>query len=254
VRVIDDLSYPTAVLAGALSFLSPCVLPLVPPYLCYMAGVSIEDLRAGPQMTESRRGYARLLLTAFVFVLGFSTVFILLGAGASSLGRVLRQNLDWLGIVAGLAIIVMGLNFLGVFRITFLSGEARFRSPDRPRSILGAYLMGLAFAFGWTPCIGPVLGAILGLASARNTVAEGATMLAFYSAGLGIPFLLAAAFSGAFLRCAGKLRRHFGAVEKVMGGLLVVTGILFLTGGMQAVSFWLLDTFPALMNVERLAS
>ena len=252
--MIDDLSYPTAVLAGALSFLSPCVLPLVPPYLCYMAGVSIEDLKAGPQMAESRRGYARVLLTALVFVLGFSTVFILLGAGASSVGRLLRQNLDWLGIVAGLAIIVMGLNFLGVFRIAFLSGEARFRSPDKPRSVLGAYLMGLAFAFGWTPCIGPVLGAILGLAGTRSTVAEGATMLAFYSAGLGIPFLIAAAFSGAFLRWIGRFRRHFGMVEKVMGGLLVITGILFLTGGMQAVSFWLLETFPALMNVESLAT
>jgi cytochrome c-type biogenesis protein len=252
--LIDDLSYPTAVLAGALSFLSPCVLPLVPPYLCYMAGVSIEDLKAGPQMKESGRGYARVLLTAIVFVLGFSTVFILLGAGASSIGRLLRQNLDWLGIVAGLAIIVMGFNFLGVFRIAFLSGEARFRSPDKPRSVIGAYLMGLAFAFGWTPCIGPVLGAILGLAGVRNTVAEGATMLAFYSAGLGIPFLIAAAFSGAFLRWMGRFRRHFGIIEKVMGGLLVITGILFLTGGMQAVSFWLLETFPSLMNVESLAT
>ncbi|RYE84520.1 MAG: cytochrome c biogenesis protein CcdA [Hyphomicrobiales bacterium] len=251
---MDDLSYPTAVLAGALSFLSPCVLPLVPPYLCYMAGVSIEDLKAGPQMKATGRGYVRVLATALVFVLGFSTVFILLGAGASSVGRLLRQNLDWLGIVAGIAIIVMGLNFLGVFRIAFLSGEKRFRSPDKPRSVLGAYLMGLAFAFGWTPCIGPVLGAILGLAGARSTVAEGATMLAFYSAGLGIPFLLAAAFSGVFLRWMGRFRQHFGKVEKVMGGLLVITGILFLTGGMQAVSFWLLDTFPALMDVERLAT
>jgi cytochrome c-type biogenesis protein len=275
--VIEDLSYPTAVLAGALSFLSPCVLPLVPPYLCYMAGVSVEELRAGPQMHSLQtqgggaqavgavggpgaagrlgsHGYLRVLATALVFVLGFSTVFVALGAGASSIGQMLRQNLDWLGLVAGLAIIVMGLNFLGVFRIAFLSGEARFRAPDRPRSVLGAYLMGLAFAFGWTPCIGPVLGAILGLAGTHDTVGEGALMLGLYSAGLGIPFLLAAAFSGVFLRLIGRFRKHFGLVEKAMGALLVLTGILFLTGGMQTVSFWLLETFPALMNVEAIAT
>nr|WP_188852445.1 cytochrome c biogenesis CcdA family protein [Aureimonas glaciei] len=274
---MEDLSYPTAVLAGALSFLSPCVLPLVPPYLCYMAGVSVEELRAGPQMRALQmqgggvpaggatagagaagrlgsHGYLRVLATALVFVLGFSTVFVALGAGASSIGQMLRQNLDWLGLVAGLAIIVMGLNFLGVFRIAFLSGEARFRAPDRPRSVLGAYLMGLAFAFGWTPCIGPVLGAILGLAGTHDTVGEGAFMLGLYSAGLGIPFLLAAAFSGVFLRLIGRFRKHFGLVEKAMGALLVLTGILFLTGGMQTVSFWLLETFPALMNVEAIAT
>lgn len=247
--MIGELSYPTAILAGALSFLSPCVLPLVPPYLCYMAGVSVEELRAGRATMAGRAGQARVLLSAAIFVLGFSTVFVLLGAGASSAGRLLRQNLDWLGIVAGLAIIVMGLNFLGVFRIALLSREARFRAPDKPRSLLGAYLMGLAFAFGWTPCIGPVLGAILGLAGTRDTVGEGATMLAFYSAGLGIPFLLAAAFSGAFLSAATRFRRHFGRIEKAMGGLLVVTGILFLTGGMQSLSFWLLETFPALQTI-----
>jgi cytochrome c-type biogenesis protein len=141
------------------------------------------------------------------------------------------------------------LNFLGVFRIGLLAREARFRAPDKPRSLIGAYLMGLAFAFGWTPCIGPVLGAILGLAGTRDTVGEGATMLAFYSAGLGIPFLLAAAFSSAFLGAMVKFRRHFGRVEKAMGLLLVVTGILFLTGGMQSLSFWLLETFPALQTI-----
>ena len=245
--MVADLTYPTAVLAGALSFLSPCVLPLVPPYLCYMAGVSAEDLKSGPAVAST--GFARLISSSLVFVLGFSTVFVALGAGASSIGLFLRQNLDWLGIVAGIAIIVMGLNFLGVFRLAFLSREARFRAPDRPQSLIGAYLMGLAFAFGWTPCIGPVLGAILGLAGSKGTVGEGATMLAFYSAGLGIPFVLAAAFSGAFFRWLVGFRRHLGMVEKAMGGLLVVTGVLFLTGGMQSMSFWLLETFPALQSI-----
>ncbi|MBO0905689.1 cytochrome c biogenesis CcdA family protein [Jiella sonneratiae] len=242
-----DLSYPTAVLGGALSFLSPCVLPLVPPYLCYMAGVSADDLKTGPAVGST--GFTRLIGSSVTFVLGFSTVFVALGAGASSIGQLLRQNLDWLGFVAGIAIIVMGLNFLGVFRLSLLSREARFAAPDRPKSLVGAYLMGLAFAFGWTPCIGPVLGAILGLAGARGTVGEGATMLAFYSAGLGIPFILAAAFSGVFFRWMMGFRRHLGMVEKAMGGLLVVTGFLFLTGGMQQISFWLLETFPALQAI-----
>ena len=247
VSLLSDLSYPTAVFAGALSFLSPCVLPLVPPYLCYMAGVSADDLRAGSEIGSSRS--SRLIVTAVTFVLGFSTVFVALGAGASTIGQVLRQNLDWLGIVAGLAIIVMGLNFLGVFKLAFLSREVRLQAPDKPRSILGAYLMGLAFAFGWTPCIGPVLGAILGLAGSRGTVGEGALMLGFYSAGLGIPFILAAVFSGAFFRWLQGFRSHLATVEKVMGGLLVITGILFLTGGMQTVSFWLLESFPALQTI-----
>ncbi|SKA37815.1 cytochrome c biogenesis CcdA family protein [Consotaella salsifontis] len=244
--MISDVSYPTAIVAGALSFLSPCVLPLVPPYLCYMAGITVDDLKAGPAM---KVGYLRLLVTALAFVLGFSTIFILLGASASSIGFALRRNLDWLGVVAGIFIIVMGLNFLGVFRLSFLSREARLQAPDRPRSVAGAYLMGLAFAFGWTPCIGPVLGTILGLAGAHNTAGEGALLLAAYSAGLGVPFILAAAFSGGFLKLMARFRAHFGLVEKLMGGLLVVAGVLFLTGGMQTLSFWLLETFPALQSI-----
>lgn len=245
--MIADLSYPTAILAGALSFLSPCVLPLVPPYLCYMAGVSADELRRGH--VEDRAGYGRLVWTAIVFVLGFSTVFVLLGAGASTLGQLLRRNLDWLGLIAGIGIILMGLKFLGVLRLDFLSREARFQADAPRRSLGGAYLMGLAFAFGWTPCIGPVLGLILGLAGARQSVTEGMVLLSLYSAGLGIPFVLAAAFSASFLRAAHRIRAHFGLIEKSMGVMLVVTGVLFLTGGMQAMSFWLLETFPALQKI-----
>ncbi len=245
--MISDLSYPTAILAGALSFLSPCVLPLVPPYLCYMAGVSADDLRrGGPSSTP---GYGRLVATAVLFVLGFSTVFVLLGAGASTLGQLLRRNMDWLSLLAGAAIILMGLKFLGLLRLDILSREARFQPEAPRRSMGGAYLMGLAFAFGWTPCIGPVLGLILGLAGARQSVSEGMVMLSLYSAGLGIPFILAAAFSASFLRAMGRIRAHFGAVEKAMGVMLVATGVLFLTGGMQTFSFWLLETFPALQKI-----
>jgi cytochrome c-type biogenesis protein len=247
-----DVGYLSAVGAGAISFLSPCVLPLVPPYLCYMAGVSMDDFRSG----EGERGGAAvmaasparlaLINASFAFVLGFSTVFVALGAGASTIGGLLRVYQQELALVAGVLIIAMGLNFLGVIRIPLLSREARFQPGGKPASMVAAYVMGLAFAFGWTPCIGPVLGPILTLAGGRETVGEGALLLAAYSFGLGIPFLLAALFSGAFMRFLSRFRVHLGRVEKVMGGLLVIAGVLFLTGGVQAASYWLLETFPAL--------
>ena len=240
-----DIGYLGAAGAGALSFLSPCVLPLVPPYLCFMAGVSVEDFRTG---SGGPRGDTResLLATSVLFVLGFTTVFVLLGAGASSIGRLLRVWQEPLAVAAGVLIILMGLNFLGVLRIPLLSREARFQSGGKPASLLAAYGMGLAFAFGWTPCIGPVLGPILTLAGGRETVGEGALLLAVYSLGLGIPFLIAAFFSAAFMRFLGRFRVHLGRVEKAMGVLLVLAGVLFVTGGMQAASYWLLETFPGL--------
>ena len=244
-----DIGYPSALGAGALSFLSPCVLPLVPPYLCYMAGVSVDDFRgqAGAAVRSGAR--AALMLASFSFVLGFTTVFVALGAGASTIGRFLRLWQEPLAMAAGVLIILMGLNFLGVLRIPLLSREARFQSSGRPASAVGAYLMGLAFAFGWTPCIGPVLGPILTLAGGRETVGEGALLLAVYSLGLGIPFLIAAFFSDAFMRFLGRFRVHLGKVEKVIGGLLVAAGVLFITGGIQAASYWILETFPVLQQL-----
>jgi cytochrome c-type biogenesis protein len=237
---MTDLTLTGVLLAGLISFLSPCVLPLVPPYLAYMAGTSVSAMKAegqGPDM--------RVILASALFVLGFSTVFVLLGAGASTLGRVLRIYGDTLAIVAGVMIIAMGLHFLGVFRIGLLYREARFQV-GRPAGFAGAYLMGLAFAFGWTPCIGPVLGAVMAVAGAQATVAQGMGLLAVYSLGLGIPFLLAAFFMGRFLRVMDRLKPHMATIEKVMGGLLVLTGLAFLTGGVATASYWLLETFPAL--------
>jgi cytochrome c-type biogenesis protein len=241
-----DVGYVSAVGAGAISFLSPCVLPLVPPYLCYMAGISMDDFRAenGERGLDPAR--LALLASSAAFVLGFSTVFVALGAGASTVGAFLRAWQQELAIVAGLVIVLMGLNFLGVVRIPILSREARFQGAGKPASAAGAYVMGLAFAFGWTPCIGPVLGPILTLAGGRETVGEGAMLLAAYSLGLGIPFLVAALFSGAFVRFLSRFRVHLGKVEKAMGALLVVAGVLFLTGGMQSAAYWLLEAFPAL--------
>jgi len=244
-----DIGYPSALGAGALSFLSPCVLPLVPPYLCYMAGVSVDEFRDGRPGVESAPARMALMGAALAFVLGFSTVFVALGAGASTIGQFLRAWQQPLGIAAGVLIILMGLNFLGVLRIGLFSREARFQSNAKPATLGGAYLMGLAFAFGWTPCIGPVLGPILTLAGARGTVGEGASLLAVYSLGLGIPFIVAALFSGAFMRFLSRFRVHLGRVEKVIGVLLLAAGVLFMTGGIQTASYWILETFPALQRL-----
>jgi cytochrome c-type biogenesis protein len=241
-----DVGYLSAIGAGAISFLSPCVLPLVPPYLCYMAGVSVDDFRGNAGVAAKAGARGALIAASIAFVLGFSTVFIALGAGASTIGRLLRVYQEPLAMIAGALIILMGLNFLGVLRIPLLSREARFQSQGKPASAVAAYVMGLAFAFGWTPCIGPVLGPILTLAGGRETVSEGALLLAAYSLGLGIPFLIAALFSGAFMRFLGRFRVHLGRVEKVIGALLVVAGVFFLTGGVQVMAYWLLENFPAL--------
>ena len=245
---IAEISLLSALFAGALSFLSPCVLPLVPPYLCYMAGVSVEDFRkgAGSERTESRRA---VMLAALFFTLGFSTVFVALGAGASTIGHLLRQYLDLLSKVGGVIIMIMGLHFLGLFRLGLLAREARFQSNAKPATATGAYVMGLAFAFGWTPCIGPVLGAILGVAASRETVGDGAVLLAVYSLGLAVPFWIAAAFSGAFMRFLGRFRRHLGLVEKAMGLFLVLTGLAFLFGYVADVAIWFQQTFPILSTI-----
>ncbi|MEI2301041.1 cytochrome c biogenesis CcdA family protein [Ensifer sp. MJa1] len=245
---IADISIWTAILAGALSFLSPCVLPLVPPYLCYMAGVSVDQFRGGDAATigSTRRA---VLPAALLFTLGFATVFVALGAGASSIGLLLRQHMDLLSRVGGVIIIIMGLHFLGVFKIGLLAREARFQGGGKPATLSGAYIMGLVFAFGWTPCIGPVLGTILGVAAARDTVSDGAMLLAIYSLGLAIPFWIAAGFSGAFMRFLFRFRRHLGMVEKLMGGLLVLAGLAFLFGFISSVAIWFQQTFPILMKI-----
>ncbi|WP_334176995.1 cytochrome c biogenesis protein CcdA [Pseudoxanthobacter sp.] len=250
--MVMDVSVGAAVLGGVLSFVSPCVLPLVPPYLCFMAGVSLDELAAagpaggpGVRAAGTRR---RVLVAAMAFVLGFSTVFVALGATASALGALLAPWLPVLGWAAGLVIIAMGLHFLGVFRFGLMFREARLdvRLASGPA---GAYVMGLAFAFGWSPCIGPVLGTILFLAGSEATAAAGARLLVAYSLGLGIPFLLAALFSTAFLRWLQRFRRHLHRVEQAMGVLLIATGVLVLTGQMARLSFWLLDRFPGLASL-----
>jgi cytochrome c-type biogenesis protein len=238
-----DVTLPAAAAAGLLSFLSPCVLPLVPPYLTFLAGTTIEELASGGE-TRARRD---VLIAAVLFILGFSTVFIALGATASVFGQFVRQYLEVLTWLAGLAIIVMGLHFLGLFRLTVLYREKRAQV-QKPIGLWGAYVMGLAFAFGWTPCIGPILATILAVAGSQDTVAKGAGLLAVYSAGLGIPFLLAAVAIEPFIGFMKRFRAHFAKVERIVGALLIVAGLAFLTGSIQNLSFWLLETFPGLAS------
>lgn len=244
--MLQDVTLLGAVLAGFLSFISPCVLPLVPPYLGYLAGVSLEEV-AGEKGTQGAA--QKVFFTSLSFVAGFSTVFVILGASASLIGQFVSQYIQYLGYVAGITVIIMGLHFLGVFRIGFLYREARVQLQKKPAGHIGAYLMGLAFAFGWTPCVGPILATILFVAGAENTVGQGAILLSAYALGLGIPFLLAALFAGPFLKFMTKFRKHMGLVEKGMGVVLVITGIMFLTGQMAALSYWLLETFPAFQLV-----
>ncbi|SFN17221.1 cytochrome c-type biogenesis protein [Thioclava dalianensis] len=226
--------------AGLLSFLSPCVLPIVPPYLAYMGGVSMGDLREGKRSA---------VVPAVFFVLGLSTVFLFMGFAASTFGRFFLTNQVLFGQIAGVVIIVLGLHFIGLFRIAFLDREARLDAGDRGGSSFGAYVLGLAFAFGWTPCIGPQLGAILSLAAQGGDQTRGTALLAVYAMGLGIPFLLAAIFIQRAIGVMNRLKPYMGVIEKVMGGLLILVGLLMLTNAFSAISFWLLDTFPWLARL-----
>ncbi|MBV7379536.1 cytochrome c biogenesis CcdA family protein [Maritimibacter dapengensis] len=232
-----------ALIAGLLSFLSPCVLPIVPPYLAYMSGTSVSDLSVGTG--ESRKA----TFAALFFVLGLSTVFLFLGFTASAFGAFFLQNQQYFNVGAGVVVIVFGLHFLGLITIPFLNREARLDAGDQGGSAFGAYLLGLAFAFGWTPCIGPQLGAILSMAASEANLTRGTLLLAVYAAGLGIPFLLVAAFFPRMTGLMNWMKRHMKAIERIMGLLLIAVGVLMLTGGFAAMSYWLLETFPFLATL-----
>jgi cytochrome c-type biogenesis protein len=242
-----DVTYLGALTAGILSFLSPCILPIVPPYLCFIGGVSLDQLEG--EQAEVRAARARVMKAALAFVLGFGTVFVLLGAGAAMAGNFVSENMHILGPIAGAVIIILGLHFLGVFRISMLYREARFHVQNKPVGLIGAYVVGLAFAFGWTPCVGPILAAILFVAGSDPNPWTGASLLGTYAIGIGVPFLLAAYGLGAFLRFKDRFRKHMGLVEKIIGVLLIATGILIATGGMADIANWLIQTFPAFSQI-----
>jgi cytochrome c-type biogenesis protein len=241
----SDVTILAALIAGLVSFLSPCVLPLVPPYLVYLAGTSLErfaDKEPEPRVKRETVG------AALLFVAGFSTVFVSLGASASVIGSLIRAYSGPLATIAGIIIIIMGLHFLGLTRIALLYRQKRVEVP-KPVGLWGAYVMGLAFAFGWTPCIGPILAAILAVAASEQTVTRGAGLLAVYSLGLGIPFIIAAFAIEPFAAFLARFRKHLRRVEQAMGALLVLTGIAFLTGSINSMSVWLLDAFPVLGKI-----
>lgn len=245
---ISLIGIATAFLGGIISFLSPCVLPLAPPYLAYLGGTSLDQI-SGARDEIDHAAKRRVFTSACFFVGGLATVFVLLGMGASVVGQTLLQNKTILGQIAGAVIIAMGLHFLHVLRIPMLNREARFDGPGQAGGYGTSYVIGLAFAFGWTPCIGPILAAILTLAAQEATLAAGTALLAVYALGLGVPFLLAAFFIGPFLRWAHRFRRHMGLVERAMGGLLVVVGVMMVTGTFERMAFWLLETFPVLGTI-----
>src|SRR6201986_4121220 len=242
--MIQNVSIPAALIAGLVSFLSPCVLPLVPPYLIYLTGATIEHVANEETASSSRRA---VMISAVMFVLGFSTVFVALGASASLIGTLIRAWSAELSILAGIVIIIMGLHFLGLTRIGLLLREGGLPIP-KTGGLWGAYVMGLAFAFGWAPCTGPILAAILSIAATEATVARGAGLLAVYSAGLGIPFLVAAFMVEQFSSLFSRMKRHLATVERAMGVLMIVTGIGFVTGAVSNVSIWLLETFLSLQS------
>ncbi len=237
------LGIVTAFAAGVISFLSPCVLPLVPGYVSFVAGSSLEDMRDG---TASRLQALSLALT---FVLGFSVVFVSLGASATLLGNLLLTYKYELGIVAGVVVVLFGLHMLGFTPINLMNSDTRFQLDLPGGRTLSAFLLGIAFAFGWTPCIGPVLGAILTLSASSVDVTKGALLLAVYSIGLGMPFLLAAIFTGTLLKRIRSLGRAGHRLQQAAGGLLVVMGLLMVTGQLGAIAFWLIETFPSLARI-----
>ena len=227
-----------SLLAGLISFLSPCVLPIVPPYLAYMSGISLDS--------SAVKSNLKVVIVAAFFVMGLSTVFLILGVAASSFGILLLGYKDLLTTIAGLLIMCFGLHFLGIVRIPLLNREVRFDVGDKGGSFFGAYLLGLAFAFGWTPCIGPQLGAILSLAASEASLYKGMILLSFYALGLGIPFLIVAAFLSKMGNTLLLFKQNFELIERVMGLLLWTVGLLMLSGGFTDLSFWLLETFPYL--------
>lgn len=238
-----DVTLGGAFLAGLLSFLSPCVLPLVPPYLCYLGGVGFEELRDGRTPPAAAR---RLVLASVAFVLGFALVFIALGATATAIGQTVTRYYDFLGKIAGIVVLVLGLHFLGVFRLGFLDLEKRFHLARAPAGPAGAFVVGLAFAFGWSPCVGPVLATILVLAGGQASAARGGMLLAVYALGLGLPFVLAALAARPFLAVLSGLRGYQRGLERLLGILLVATGLLMFLGSFTQLGAWLLEKIPGL--------
>ena len=235
----ENVTLVAAFVAGFLSFISPCVLPLIPGYISFVSGASLEDMRAGGAATRRQ-----VLVRSLAFVLGFSLVFIAFGASASAIGSFVLERQRLLGRIAGALIILFGLHMMGVFRLAFLDNEKRAQTQRKPTGPFGAFLVGLAFAFGWTPCIGPILAGILVVAGSRETIGEGVLLLAVYSLGLGVPFLLTSVAIDRFFSVAAAIRRHYHAIEMTSGGLLVAIGLLIFTEQLTVIVRYLQPYLP----------
>ncbi|MFM7084765.1 MAG: cytochrome c biogenesis CcdA family protein [Hyphomicrobium sp.] len=245
--------YPGVALAGFISFLSPCVLPLVPPYLGYLGGITIDKVIEEKGFEGSL--WRRVVLSSIFFVLGFSTIFIALGASASTISQWMQSWKEIFSFIAGLIIILFGIHFLGLYRFQSLYEELRYHPELKQKSFLSSYVLGLAFGFGWTPCIGPILATILVLAANTSTLGSGIRLLAVYSLGLGLPFIMAAIAIRPFLTLLRKFKNYLSYVEKLMGLLLIVTGIAFLNisdfFSINSFGLWMLEKFPALGLLEK---
>ena len=237
-----EISYLYVVLAGLLSFLSPCVLPIVPGYLCFMAGTSLDKF----QLDEGDEIKKKVFSFSLSFVLGFSTVFVILGASATLLSSIVYEYLDFLRIVGGIIIIIFGIHFMQIVQIPFLNREMRYQIESYRPGLVGSYVIGLSFAFGWTPCIGPILGSVLSIAASSETVTYGIVLLMLYSAGLGIPFLIAAYAINGFMKFLSRIRNYIRVIEIFTGLLLILFGILILTNRIQELAFFFIKYFPFL--------
>ncbi|MGR3662904.1 MAG: cytochrome c biogenesis CcdA family protein [Paracoccaceae bacterium] len=238
-----DVTFFGAAFAGLLSFLSPCILPIVPFYLSYLAGVGISEISDEADLSPKAR--RRIIISALLFSAGIITIFMAFGATASILGQFVRDYMDILRWAAAAVIIVMGLHFLGVIKIAVLYRQFSSNAGDTSKSsYIGAYVIGLAFAFGWTPCVGPVLAAILFMAAGSETAGSGMGLLLAYGLGMTLPFILAAMFVGPFMKQMAKFRKHLPKIEKAMGVLLIVFGILIATNSISYIAQWMLEVGP----------
>jgi len=238
-------TFVTAFFAGLLSFVSPCVLPLIPGYLSYISGVTLDDMQGtgAAAVASSRR---RVVIASIFFILGFSFVFVSLGAAASAIGQFLQDTsrLRLLGKIAGVVVFIFGLHTMGLLRIDRLYSEKRVQVDRKPRGVVGAFLVGLAFAFGWTPCIGPILAGILSIAGAQETVGQGIRLLAVYSLGLGVPFLLTSIAINQFFAAFARIRKHYHAIEVTSGVLLCAIGVLIFTNRFTIIAQYLSPYLP----------
>jgi cytochrome c-type biogenesis protein len=244
---LENIGIITAFAFGFLSFISPCVLPIVPGYISFISGVSLNEIETTGDKSKARR---KIILNTLFFILGFSLVFIFLGATATALGKFLIDNLPLFSQIAGVIIIIFGLHMAGVFKIKYLQYEKRIHTQTKPLGFLGSFVVGLAFAFGWTPCIGPILGAILGIAAQKETVWQGIILLTSYSAGLGIPFLITGISISAFYNFFNKIKRHFKKIEIIGGIMLIIVGILMITGSLTLIATYLTKWFPFLSDIS----